>query len=138
MHTPPIPPAEKEPVSRPPYSDTLVELLTDIAYQEKQLLAAETTIATLTDMLAKKEKLDAKDLPELTQLSAAHDTGHLAKKTIGRRVDQLNAFTPEPLRKVLQQAPLTMTVVGYTFTLSAVPNSVNAWMLDLVLEYPRS
>jgi uncharacterized protein len=62
----------------------------------------------------------------------------LAKKIIGACVDQINSLTPEPLRKVLQQAPLTMTVAGYAFTLRAVPNSVNAWMLDLVVEYPRS
>jgi len=126
-------PKAEEPKS--PYGDVLRQLLTDIATSDKSRLAAEATIASLSDKLLLKEKMGQKELPLLTQLSEAHDAREQAKKDIDKTIQVIQHITVEPLRQVLAKTPLALTIKGYAFTLSTAPNSVNAWMLDLTVDY---
>ena len=120
---------------QPPYSEALRQLLTDIADCEKQRVAAEATINSLSTKLTKKERLISRDLGVLTQLTEAHTTSQQAKKEIEKHLKSVQLLTVDPLRQVLQHVPLSLNVNGYEFTIRANPNSVNAWMLDLTVAY---
>lgn len=121
--------------TQPDYGTNLRVLLSLVATADKKRLAAEAAVTSLTSKVSKKDKLTARDLALLTQVDEAHKAGQEAKKEIESNLTQLKKATVEPVRQVLQKAPLSITLEGYMFTISTTPNAVNAWMLDMKVDY---